>query len=466
MRSIFKTPPIRLYSRLGVLLPMLLMIGLYAPSGLAQVLYGTVVGNVKDESGAVINGATITATNTETGLAREVTTNDNGDYTIQNVLPGNYDVKIVRTGFATFTTTAVPVTTNFVARVDAQMKVGGLSDVVTVASDATLLQTDSAEVKSELSSREINTLPLNQYRNYQALLDLVPGTTPAQFQNSIVDTPGRALTTNVNGTPRNINSTRTDGAANVNVWLPHHTAYVPPAETIQEVTIVTSNFDAEQGLAGGAAITVLTKSGTNELHGSAFGYHTNQRFRARPFFLPGNREKPVGNLDIFGGTVGGPILKDKLFFFGGYERTRDRSAFDALYTVPTLAERAGDFSAFRDAQGNPIRIFDTASGAVGSRTEFANAIIPANRFSPAAQRLINLIPLPNVPSANANSNYFNAATRRMIRDNYDLKINWNRNASHQIWGKYSRMDAIVTGYPGLGAAGGPHLGGAAGTGDT
>ncbi|MBA3440245.1 MAG: carboxypeptidase regulatory-like domain-containing protein, partial [Pyrinomonadaceae bacterium] len=299
---------------------VLLTIGLGAQLAVAQVLYGTIVGNIKDESGAVVPQATVTATNTETGLSSETATNENGDYTIQNVQPGMYDVKITKQGFSTFSRTGVPVTTNFVSRIEAALKVGEVTDVVTVTSDATLLQSDSAEVKTELSAKEINTLPLNQYRNYQALLDLVPGSTPAMTQNSIVDTPGRALTTNVNGTPRNINSTRTDGAVNVNVWLPHHTAYVAPSETIQEVVVTTSSFDAEQGLAGGAAISVQTKSGTNDFHGSAFGYHTNQRFRARPFFLPSNfeqlngRKKPVGNLDIFGGTLGGPILRDKLFF--------------------------------------------------------------------------------------------------------------------------------------------------------
>lgn len=457
--------PLRLCKQSGGLFFILfLAFGFFLQSAAAQVLYGTIVGNIKDESGAIIAGATVTATNTETGLTREAVTNENGDYTIQNIQPGTYDVKITKQGFSTSTRTGVPVSVNFVSRIEANLKVGEVTEQVSVTSDATLLQTDSAEVKSELSSKEINTLPLNQYRNYQALLDLVPGTTPAMFQNSIVDTPGRALATNVNGTAKNINTTRTDGATNTLVWFPHHTAYVAPAETIQEVVVATSSFDAEQGLAGGAAITVQTKSGTNDFHGSAFGYHTDQRFRTRPYFLPSNfrklngRDVPVGNLDIFGGTVGGPIVHDKLFFFGGWERTRDRSAFNALYTVPTLAERAGDFSQ------SGTNIFDTASGSVGSRTQFANNVIPANRISPISKKIIDLIPLPNL--AGSTSNYFNAASQRMLRDNYDLKINWNRSASHQIWGKYSRMHAVVTGYPGLGIAGSDPLGGASGTGDT
>ncbi|MEJ7709914.1 MAG: carboxypeptidase-like regulatory domain-containing protein [Pyrinomonadaceae bacterium] len=282
----------------------------------------------------------------ETGLTREAVTNESGDYTIQNAQPGTYDVKVTRQGFSTSAIAGVPVTTNNVARIDASLKVGEITDVVTVTSDATLLQTDSAEVKTELSAREITALPLNQYRNYQSLLDLVPGSTPAGVQNSIVDTPGRALTTNVNGTARNINTTRLDGAANIMVWLPHHTVYVAPAETIQEVVVTTSSFDAEQGLAGGAAISVQTKSGTNEFHGSAFGYHTDQRLRARPFFLAPTRREARSVTWTFSAARWAariPKLKDKLFFFGGWERQRDRSAFDNRFTVPTLAERAGRF---------------------------------------------------------------------------------------------------------------------------
>ena len=127
-------------------------------------------------------------------------------------------------------------------------------------------------------------MPLPRYRNYQSLINLVPGATPGQYQNSIQAAPARALSTNVNGVNRNNNATRIDGALSVFLWLPHHTAYIPPAETIETVNIATNNFDAEQGLAGGAAITVMTKSGTNELHGSAWGFHDNAKLQARNFF--------------------------------------------------------------------------------------------------------------------------------------------------------------------------------------
>ena len=190
-------------------------------------------------------------------------------------------------------------------------------------------------------------MPLNQYRNYQTLINLVPGATPGVFQNAIADTPERALSTNINGTNRNNNNTRVDGAADVFVWLPHHTVYVPPAETIQEVNVSTNNFDPEQGMTGGAAVTVITKSGTNQFHGVLFEYHQDQVLRARQYFETPSVSPRKGKsiLNDFGGTFGGPIKKDKLFFFGSYDGTYERdNRSTGLVTVPTAALRAGDFS--------------------------------------------------------------------------------------------------------------------------
>lgn len=178
----------------------------------AQVLYGSITGNVADQSGATVPDATIIITNKGTGQVRETTAGSDGNYTISNVLPGIYDIKITKQGFSTYTETDLNVSANNVARIDAKMKVGSVSEVVSVTANATALQTESSSVKSEISSKEIQALPINNYRNYQSLLNLVPGTTPAGFQNANTDTPERALTTNVNGTARNNNNTRLDGA--------------------------------------------------------------------------------------------------------------------------------------------------------------------------------------------------------------------------------------------------------------
>ena len=194
----------------------------------AQVLYGSIVGNVKDAQGAVVPGATVTITNKQTGLTRDSVTDDQGSYTLTNVLPGPYDVKVSLTGFREAVRANVPVTIGQISRVDLTLEVGALTEVVNVESAAELLQTDKADVHTELKSAEITAMPLNQFRNYQALLNLVPGASPARFNNAETDTPARSLTTYVNGQSSYQNTTRTDGATNVNIWLPNHLMYVAP----------------------------------------------------------------------------------------------------------------------------------------------------------------------------------------------------------------------------------------------
>ncbi len=449
--------------RSGVVLSLLLALTALLQPANAQVLYGSVTGNVSDQSGATVPGATVTLTNQGTGQVREAMTSEDGTYTITNVLPGVYDLKITKQGFTTHSETGVNVSANNIARIDPKLKVGNVSEVVSVTSNATALQTESATVKSEISNKEIQALPINNYRNYQSLLNLVPGTTPAGFQNANTDTPERALTTNVNGTARNNNNTRLDGAQSVNIWLPHHSGYVPPSESIQEVNISTNNFDAEQGLAGGAAIQVITKSGTNEFHGSAFAYHDNHFFRAKNAFQPLalGTNKPKNLRTIPGATFGGPIKKDKLFFFGSWEGMFERLIRDGRFTVPTADIRGGNFSAYN-------AIFDPTTGSLlngSDRTQFAGNIIPINRFSRVAQAILPLIPLPNLPGT-AN-NYYSSGTQVFNRNNYDVKVNWNRSEKHQIWTKFSHMKASVTGQFALGAAGGGCVcDGGAGTGLT
>src|SRR5262245_23936522 len=445
------TPPAK---ALVAMLAALLTVGLTPGLAGAQVLYGSLVGNVTDQNGAVVPGATVTIINKGTNQVREATSGSDGEYTITNVLPGVYDVKVTKQGFNTFTQTDLTITANNIMRADGAIKIGNVSDVVSVTADATVLQTESATVKSEISGKEINALPLTNYRNYQSLLNLVPGATPARFQHANTDTPERALTTNVNCTARNQNNTRLDGATSVNIWLPHHSAYVPASESIQEVNISTNNFDAAQGLAGGAAIQVITKSGTNDFHGSAFAYHDNHFFQAKNLFHPENlgHNKPKNLRTIPGGTIGGPIIKDKLFFFGSFEGLFERLIRQARFTVPTEDQRAGNFSAYANTA-----IFNPATGNIDGtgRTQFDKNTLPIGSIHPVAQKLLAMIPLPNLPGTT--SNYFNSAPQTMDRYQYDTKVNWNRNEKHQIWLKYSHFRADVTGQFALGQVGGPCL---------
>src|SRR5438105_10147995 len=270
----------------------------------AQVLFGSVSGTVTDQSGAGVPKTHVTLINKATSIQREADTDESGHYTITDMPPGNYDLKVTASGFKPLTQTNLTVAANTVMNGDAKLQVGAVSEQVTVEAATLTLQTEKTDVHTELTEKAILDMPLNQYRNYQTLINLVAGTTTVVFQNAIADTPERALSTNINGTNRNNNNTRVDGASDVFVWLPHHAVYVPPAETIQEVNISTNNFDPEQGMTGGAAITVITKSGSNKFHGVLFEYHQDQGLRARQYFeTPSvSRRKGKSILNDFGGT--------------------------------------------------------------------------------------------------------------------------------------------------------------------
>ncbi|MCC6264646.1 MAG: carboxypeptidase regulatory-like domain-containing protein, partial [Bryobacterales bacterium] len=267
-------------SRAALVLPLAVLMAFMAPGSVAQVLYGTLVGTVTDPSGAAVAGAEVTVANQGTGQVRIVTSQADGSYNAPNLQGGDYTLEVKLGGFKTAKRTSIQVVVNSIRREDFSLEVGDVTEAITVEGSAMALQTEKADVSSEISASTVNNLPIGGYRNYQSLINLVPGATPAAFQNAAITRPGRALTTNVNGTNRNNNVTKLDGAVNISTWLPHHVAYVAPSETIETVNITTNNFDAEQGLAGGAAVTVVTKSGTNDLHGSLYGYHDNQHLRA------------------------------------------------------------------------------------------------------------------------------------------------------------------------------------------
>jgi hypothetical protein len=430
----------------GLALAVAALVLLCPAPALAQALYGTIAGAVVDDSGAAVPGATVTVLNQANGLEVTAISDEGGAYAVRNLQPGTYTVRATLQGFKEYVQTGVPVNPNDIVRVEARLEIGALTESVTVTTEAALLKTDKADVSVNLKPAEVVNLPLNQYRNYQALMNLVPGATPVATQNDQTDTPGRALRTNVNGTNANNNVTRVDGAASINVWLPHHVGYVAPAETVETVNISTNSFDASQGMTGGAAVSVVTKSGTNELRGSAFWFRNQDELNARQNFFSA-ADNPNGSLDIMGGTVGGPIRRNRLFYFGGYERNLEKNSRIDTLTVPTARMRQGDFSEVLAANPN-FRLYDPLTGNAttgAGRAEFAGAQLPGSRISPIAQSVQDFYPLPNVPGTNGGiqNNYEVARFPVADRHNYDAKVNWNRTSANQIWGKFSMMDARV-----------------------
>ncbi len=426
----------------------------------SQVLSGSIVGTVTDPSGAVVPNSVITVRNVETDQSRGDKTDSNGRYSLVNLLPGTYSVTATASGFRQLEQDKVTVTPNTLTRVDLELQVGQASEKVNVSAQAVELQTDKADTHTEINSKSVTEMPLGGNRNYQTLINLAPGTTPAAFINSSTDNPGQPLNTHVNGAAGQTNITKIDGAESINVWLPQYTGYVAPAETIDVVNVTTSAADADQGLAGASSITVVTKSGTNQIHGSAFIFHNDQHLNARNFFLQPGIDKPVGIYNNYGATIGGPIKKDKLFYFVSFDGTTQKTSANGLYTLPTLDQRDGDFSAYNTPIYNPYTGNPDGSG----RSLFAGGKIPGQYISPQAQAIQNYLPAPNLPGTT--NNYAASASPAINRFQYDAKVNYNRTDKHSIWVKYDNMFATSGGIGIFGAAGGPAPGSDPGKGRT
>ena len=451
--------------RLLIPLTIVFLLCLSAVLGQAQVLYGSLTGTVTDSSGAAVAGANVEALNTGTGISRSATTNDSGVYNIQSLQAGNYKVTISSPKFASQVSDNVNVVVNNVRRLDASLKVATTAQDVTVTAEAPILQADKADVHTDLSSQEIVSLPTmsTQGRNFQSLLRIIPGVGLTAETNSLSGNPQRAINANVNGQSNQSVNTRIDGAQDLYPWLPANVAYVPPADAIENVNVVTNSFDAEQGMAGGAAVNVQIKSGTNNFHGSGHWFHTDQNFAARNYFqtdITRFPKKNRNNQNQYGGTFGGPIFKDKLFFFVDYERTTQRGlAGPQTRTLPIAQMVAGDF---RGLPGNPI-IYDPRTGdATGAGKQqiscngVLNTICP-NRIDPAATAMIGLLQnsLSQVqPTADNLNNFSGSGTALFNRDNFDVKINYSPSTKSTIFGRYSFSKSSVYDPPLLGDAAG------------
>jgi hypothetical protein len=420
----------------------------------AQVLYGSITGQVQDPSHAPIPGAVVTITHMQTGQSREAAANDAGVYSFPSVPSGTYEVKISREGFKPYVQRNVDVTINNVSRVDVHLELGNVTETVTVEASAAALRTDRSEVRAEVNTRALENLPVPPGRNYQQLLRTIPGFTQPRNAHSIPSNPSRSLQYEVNGTVSASNNVRMDGATQYNIWLPHITAYVPAIESIETVNVVTNSFDAEQGLAGGAAINVQIKSGTNDMHGVLFHYHNNNKLKAKPFFSPQGERNPKLVFNQFGGTLGGPIVRNKLFYFLSYEGTLDREFKSNLYTVPTALMRQGIMTE------SPNEIYDPLTGdAAGrGRTPFANKTIPAERISSVSRKLIDLMPAPTFPDRFTN-NYYGAAAFSFDRHTVDSKVNWMMTDKLSAYGRYSYLKFDTFNARALGDIGGPPIAG-------
>ena len=446
-----------------------MLLALTGVSGIsrAQVLYGSLTGNVTDPTDAAIPGAKIDVINIGTGLTREAEADDRGAYVFNDLQAGTYKVTATTQGFQTMVVTDVIVNANQVKRIDFRVQIATASQTIEVAASAAALQTDKADVHAQITSQEITELPYNggEGKNFQSLLYLVPGAgIPASTEaNSEAGNPMRAKALMMNGVAGTSNSTKLDGATDSYPWLPVNIAYVPSTEAIEAVNITTNSFDAEQGSAGGAAVNVTMKSGTNELHGVAFERNQNNNMTAVNYFA---HTSPL-NKNIFnnyGFALGGPVYipkvingKNKLFFFLDYQNIKRRQyASTPNLTLPTDLMRQGNFN------GTGITIYDPLSGNPDGtgRTPFANNTIPTSRIDPASKILTGLLPAA-LTRPNAYTNNYDAyGGTAYNRYSWDYKVNYNPTDKAAVWGRYSFSPISIPGTFALGAAEGDALGGA------
>jgi hypothetical protein len=425
----------------------------------AQAVTGTLLGNITDSSGAAVPGATVTATEVQTNVSRSTTTNESGYYLLASLQNGTYNVSAELTGFKKILRQNVKVDVNTTMRVDLVLEVGGLTEDVTVAAETPVLQTDRTDTGRVLESKMIAEIPLTFNRNFQSILMIVPGTTRPHREHSQFFNSQDSLAVEVNGQPRLANNTLIEGLDNN-----HKTGLlqviIPAADALETVNVTTSNYDAEFGRSGGAVTNVTLKSGTNTLKGSAFFFGNTEATNASDYLTFPKVKAPTKFLNG-GFTLGGPLVRNKLFFFGDYQRTIDNAGYVVRSTIPTMAMRNGDFTAVSTG------IYDPLTGDVNGngRVAFPGNILPPERISPIARRLLAFVPEPNIPNAPLGQvNYTKAQTREKTTDGFDIKVNHTLNDKDQASYRVSFMRPVVFDPGQYGIYGGPANGGFAGTG--
>jgi len=336
----------------------------------AQVLYGSIVGNVTDATQAGVPGAAVKITETSTNESRSVLTNEAGVYNVTAVPAGTYKIDISKAGFRGFVSSSVLVYQNNVVRVDAQLQLGSQTESVEVAAESAALQTDRADVHAEIGSQVLENLP-QPTRTYEGLMQLVPGTTPPSGQlGGGTNNPSKSMEFAFNGTSISGADVRIEGVSAMNPWQQYQTTFVPSIEAIENVNVATNATDAEQGLAGGASVNVMLKSGSNQTHGAAYAYNIDSFFQANNFFSNASGVSQPGHLvdNNDGGFLGGHIIKDKLFYFGSYEGDYLRQANSGLLSIPSAHELSGDESFSANAIYDPSTGNANGTGRTPSRS--------------------------------------------------------------------------------------------------
>lgn len=413
---------------------------LLAASVAGQSFNASIVGNVLDASGGAVANATISATNKATNARFEATSEADGKYLLANLPPGSYTVEASSAGFKKFVRSGIELAVQQQARLDISLAVGELTESVTVAGDVSTIETTSSTVGKVVSNKAILNLPLNS-RNVYSLIYLTPGVSGSIGNNY------NSMSYTINGARASMMDTLIDGATASHPTVQGYSGIsaFPSVDAIGEFKVLGSTYSAEYGRSAGSVLNVIFKSGTNQFHGSAYEFLRNSVLDANNFFANRNGV-PLASFkrSQFGGTLGGPIIKDRTFFMGSYEGLRQRAFTQKTQTVPTELERAGDFSQTRIANGNLVQIYNPFSPSPGNttRAQFPNNQIPTSMINPVAMNVLKYMPLPNAQGnaiTNAN-NWFNAGSGILDIDQYDGKFDHNFTPNQRMFIRVSKRN--------------------------
>jgi len=456
----------------GTLACALLQVPIFSQTTNAQL-----TGIITDQSGAPVPLALVTATNEQTGIRREAQSNESGNYAIPLLPPGAYTIDVHREGFRSITRSAVELQVAQVARVDFGLEVGSVTQTTEVTGQAPLLDQSSASLGQVIGSKQILDLPLNGRSTFR-LVQLTPGvtgvpSTNGQFSDIPVNTMDDSIIS-INGGRAKTNPILIDGVPSTTGFANEMT-YIPSVDATQEFKVESSNLPAEFGRLGGGVINVTTRSGTNQLHGSLFEFLRNTALDANEFFnKTAGLTVPKFNMNQFGFALGGPVVvpkiyhgKDKTFFFTDYQGTRWVQGSTFLTTVPTSAQRAGNFSQTRTATGALIPIYDpfstTLVNGTYTRTQFPGNIIPASAINPVGAKLNSYFPLPNTTgnAVTGANNFISDAPRRIDQASIDGRVDQNISDREHLFGRFGTLQSTLgqpdyfgtVATPGVGAIG-------------
>jgi hypothetical protein len=388
-------------------------------------------GLITDVTNAAIPGASIDVTNVNTGITRSTTSNNSGNYVFPVLDPGSYTIVVKKTGFDEVTRSGIELSVSQVARFDFKLQVGTSTVSIDVSAAAPVLETSTASLGQVIGPKPIRDLPLNG-RNFLQLARLTTGVSNPKPGDRTAAGGGFVA----NGVRSQLNNFMLDGIDNnekiVDQQNSSPVVIQPSVDALQEFKVETNNYSAEYGYSAGAVVNATIKSGTNQFHGTAFEFLRNDFFDARDFFASPTAPKPPLQQNQFGGTLGGPVVRNKLFFFGSYERSRTNFGDTQVNTVPTQAIKSGNFA-------GQSAIFDpdttTPLGTGYTRTAFAGNVIPANRIDPVAAKLLALEPLPNAPGA-AN-NFISNPTNTDRINRIDTRVDDHISDNDQLFARYS-----------------------------